>query len=103
MAFEFSAAQKLCTPEDATKVKSHFSKLGLTSINDVASLLGDPHKLLSHMDQDKKNEGGALTLILARAIGEAFVQKAAPRDAVLDYLQHLSQTTAQKTSETPHA
>ena len=103
MAFEFSAAQKLCAPEDATKVKSHFSKLGLTSINDVASLLGDPHKLLSHMDQDKKNEGGALTLILARAIGEAFVQKAAPRDAVLDYLQHLSQTTAQKTSETPHA
>ena len=103
MAFEFSAAQKLCTPEDATKVKSHFSKLGLTSIIDVASLLGDPHKLLSHIDQDKKNEGGALTLILARAIGEAFVQKAAPRDAVLDYLQHLSQTTAQKTSETPHA
>ena len=103
MAFELSAAQKLCAPEDATKVKSHFSKLGLTSINDVASLLGDPHKLLSHMDQDKKNEGGALTLILARAIGEAFVQKAAPRDAVLDYLQHLSQTTAQKTSETPHA
>ena len=103
MAFEFSAAQKLCTPEDATKVKSHFSKLGLTSINDVASLLGDANKLLSHMDQDKKNEGGALTLILARAIGEAFVQKAAPRDAVLEYLQHLSQTAAQKTSETLHA
>lgn len=103
MAFEFSAAQKLCRPEDAAKVKSHFNKLGLTSINEVASLLGDPNKLLSHMDQDKKNEGGALTLILARAIGEAFVQKAAPRDAVLEYLKQLSQTAAQKTSETLNA
>ena len=103
MAFEFSAAQKLCRPEDAAKVKSHFNKLGLTSINEVASLLGDPNKLLSHMDQDKKNEGGALTLILAHAIGEAFVQKAAPRDAVLEYLKQLSQTAAQKTSETLNA
>jgi len=95
MAFEFSAAQKLCATEDAAKVKSHFSKLGLTSINEVASLLKDADKLLAHMDQDKKNEGGALTLILARAIGEAFVQKAAPREAVLDYLTQLSQNAAQ--------
>jgi len=93
MAFEFSAAlQGLCPQGDVTKVKSHFSKLGLTSIKDVAPLLTDAGKLLSHMDQDKKNEGGALTLILARAIGDAFVQKAAPRDAVLNYLTHLSET-----------
>jgi len=78
MAFEFSAAQGLCAAEDAAKVKAHFKKLGLTSIHDVATLLKDAGTLLAHMDQDKKNEGGALTLILARAIGEAFVQKAAP-------------------------
>lgn len=99
MAFNFSAAQGLCSPEDAAKVKSHFNKLGLTSINDVASLLKNADTLLAHMDQDKKNEGGALTLILARAIGEAFVQKAAPRKAVLNYLTQLSQNA----SETPHA
>jgi len=93
MAFEFSAAlQGLCPQGDVTKVKSHFSKLGLTSIKDVAPLLTDAEKLLFHMDQDKKNEGGALTLILARAIGDAFVQKSAPRDAVLNYLTHLSET-----------
>ena len=83
MAFEFSAVQGLCSETDVKKVKSHFKQLGLTSIKDVAPLLKDANKILSHMDQDKKNEGGALTLILARAIGEAFVQKSAPRDAVL--------------------
>ena len=55
------------------------------------------------MDQDKKNEGGDLTLILARAIGEAFVQKAAPRKAVLNYLTQLSPTASQDASETSHA
>ena len=103
MAFEFSAAQRLCNPKDVAKIKSHFRKLGLTSIKDISPLLKNAKKLLAHMDQDKKNEGGALTLILARSIGEAFVQKAAPREAVLDYLKHLSQTAAQKISETPHA
>jgi len=90
MAFELSASQGLCPAEDAAKVKAHFSKLGLTMIKDVAPLLKDADKLLAHMDQDKKNEGGALTLILARAIGDAFVQKSAPRKDVLTYLKTLS-------------
>lgn len=90
MAFEFSAAQGLCSQGDVAKVKSHFNKLGLTSIKDVASLLKDADKLLFHMDQDKKNEGGALTLILTRSIGDAFVQKSAPREAVFNYLTTLS-------------
>jgi 3-dehydroquinate synthase len=92
MAFAFSASQGLCSQAEAEKVKSHFQNLGLVSINDVAPLLGDAQKLLTHMDQDKKNEGGALTLILAKAIGQAFVQKQAPREAVLNYLTHLSET-----------
>jgi len=92
MAYEFSAAQGLCTQDDVAKVKSHFDMLSLTSIKDIMPLLTDAQKLLAHMDQDKKNEGGALTLILARAIGDAFVQKAAPRDAVLNYLTYLSET-----------
>ena len=93
MAFEFSAAQGICPQNDTNKVKAHFNTLGLTSIKDVAPLLKDAAKLLTHMDQDKKNEGGALTLILARTIGDAFVQKSAPREAVLNYLTHLSETT----------
>ncbi len=93
IAFEFSAAQGLCSAEDAAQVKAHFSRLGLTSISDVAPLLKSPKALIRHMDQDKKNEGGALTLILARAIGDTFVQKNAPRGALLTYLESLSKAS----------
>ncbi len=93
MAFEFSAVQGLCAAEDVAKVKSHFAKAGLTSIADVAPLLKSSKNLLAHMGQDKKNEGGALTLILAAAIGEAFVQKNAPRDTLSNYLKSLSKAS----------
>ena len=32
-------------------------------------------RLIGHMAQDKKAEGGALTFVLARGIGDAFVAK----------------------------
>jgi len=44
---------------------------------------------MPHMEQDKKNEGGTLTFILNRGIGEAFIQKATPRAAILTYLKTL--------------
>jgi len=91
MAFEFSIAQGLCPAPALSRVQSHLAKCGLTQIKDVTPLLADPDALIAHMDQDKKNEGGALTLILIRAIGQAFVQKAAPRDAVYSYLKTLTE------------
>jgi len=90
MAFEFSTQSGLCSEEDSARVKAHFSALGLTTLSNLPHLFKSPEKLLSHMDQDKKNEHGALTLILARAIGQAFVQKSASRDDVGGYLQSLS-------------
>lgn len=96
MAFDFSARMKLCRDEDAAKVSQHFNALKLTRIADVPHLLTDPDKLLSHMDQDKKNEHGALTLILARGIGSAFVQKAANRKDISHYLTSLSQKYSPK-------
>lgn len=90
MAFEFSARMKLCGAEDVARVQDHFKTLGLTSITDLAHLFNHPENLLMHMDQDKKNEHGALTLILARSIGAAFVQKSADRHDVSNYLQYLS-------------
>ena len=38
------------------------------------------------MAQDKKAEGGALTFILARAIGEAFVAKGVAAETVREFL-----------------
>jgi 3-dehydroquinate synthase len=42
---------------------------------------------LAAMAQDKKNEAGRLTLILARGIGAAFVMKNAPTDRLAEFLK----------------
>lgn len=89
MAFEYSAAQNICSHQDAQRVKSHLALTGLTGISDVGHWLSDTDALMTHMSQDKKNESGQLTLILARDIGQAFVQKGADRDAIRTYLQSL--------------
>ena len=90
MAFEFSARTDLCKPEDVRRLSDHLEALCLTRIADLGPLFSAPEKLLAHMDQDKKNENGALTLILVRGIGEAFVQKCVDRHTVSNYLQYLS-------------
>lgn len=89
MAFEYSAAQGLCSKDEARRVEQHLAATGLTRIADVGEWLGDTDALMTHMGQDKKNEGGALTLILARGIGEAFVQKGAAKPDVRNYLKTL--------------
>ena len=43
-------------------------------------------RLVEHMAQDKKAEGGRLTFILARAIGEAFVAKDVAAEKVRNFL-----------------
>lgn len=91
MAFEFSALQNFCTADDVSALKKHLQKTKLTTIKDISYLVKNPETLMAHMEQDKKNEGGTLTLILANRIGQAFVQKNAPRDAVQNYLIALSQ------------
>ena len=53
------------------------------------ALAGAPfgaERLAAHMAQDKKAEGGALTFILARAIGEAFVAKGVDPAALAGFL-----------------
>lgn len=93
MAFEFSAMQGLCSGEDVLRLQNHLDTAGMTRPKHLRDLMKDNAKLLSHMDQDKKNESGKLTLILARSIGDAFVEKNADRAAVGDYLGTLTEST----------
>ncbi|MGE0044537.1 MAG: 3-dehydroquinate synthase [Hyphomonadaceae bacterium] len=83
LAFKLSARIGLCPAADASRVHAHLETAGF--VTDLRKLPGapfDPEKLLTLMYADKKAENGALTLILARAIGAAFVQKAAPAEEV---------------------
>jgi 3-dehydroquinate synthase len=76
MAFRFSAALGLCSSQDAVRAQRAIAAVGLPTA--AVGLPGWPFatdRLTKHMAQDKKAEGGRLTFILARAIGEAFVAK----------------------------
>ncbi|MGB0906189.1 MAG: 3-dehydroquinate synthase [Maricaulaceae bacterium] len=94
MAFNYCARNEMCSQGAANLVSAHLKQTKLTRITDVKHLLADPAKLLAHMQQDKKNEAGDLTLILAHDIGNAFVAKGpsqgAAHEQVSDYLTHLS-------------
>jgi 3-dehydroquinate synthase len=90
MAFEFSVRLNLCTPEDAARVHDHLARLGMPTRADIGRFLTDPNGLLGHMRQDKKNEGGRITLILARAIGQSFIEKSVSAAELLSYLKDIS-------------
>ena len=94
MAFYFAAAQGICAQEDAARVSAHLVATDMPTLKDAAHLLAKPEALLSHMGQDKKNEGGHLTLILPRAIGETYVEKRADKAAVLRFLTQLRENAA---------
>lgn len=86
MAFRFSASSGLCTAADVERVEAAIAAAGLpTRLADAGTFSAD--RLLARMAGDKKAEGGRLTLILARGIGEAFVEKGADAAAVLAFLK----------------
>jgi 3-dehydroquinate synthetase len=77
--------------EDATRVRNHLAPRRLHHRS--PQLPGAPHdadQLVALMAADKKAEAGKLTLILARAIGDAFVQKNADAEAVRAFLKEES-------------
>ncbi len=82
LAFDLSERLGLCPPEDAARVRGHLSAAGLP-----LTFKGPADALLGHMLQDKKVMDGALTFILARAIGEAFIAPDVDRKDVTDLLQ----------------
>ncbi len=74
MAFRYSAREGLCADQDVARVEAVVAAAGLpTRLEQAGAFEAD--RLLALMAGDKKAEGGALTLILARGIGEAFVAK----------------------------
>jgi 3-dehydroquinate synthase len=73
LAYDFSTARGLCPPEDAERVRSHFAAAGLPTTLGELGLDGSGERLANHMRHDKKRESGRTAFILARGIGQAFV------------------------------
>jgi 3-dehydroquinate synthase len=88
LAFRLSAKLGLCDPALGQRVASHFAAAGLpTKLTDVLGGLPPADELLTLMTQDKKVSRGALTFILVRGIGKAFVQKDVDPEPVHALLQ----------------
>lgn len=81
LAFQFSTELGLCPASDTRRMLDHLSAMGLPTRLAEAGLGGAGSRLVEWMARDKKNKGGSLGLILARGIGQAYVDRSvqAPR------------------------
>jgi 3-dehydroquinate synthase len=87
LAFRFSVRLGHCSGQDADRAGRAIAAAGLPT--QLSELTGHPFRaeaLAAHMAQDKKAEGGALTFILVRGLGDAFVAKGVDAAAVSAFL-----------------
>ncbi|MBE7218487.1 MAG: 3-dehydroquinate synthase, partial [Caulobacteraceae bacterium] len=73
LAFRLSAAEGLCAASEAEAAAAGLAAAGLPVRLEQAGAPLAAERLLAHMVQDKKAQGGAPVLILARRIGEAAI------------------------------
>ena len=84
LAFDLSAALGLCAHDDATRVRAHLQSVGLPVT--IAQTGVDRAALLPLMRTDKKNEGGAVRLVLTRGIGDAFLSEGVDEEVLANFL-----------------
>jgi 3-dehydroquinate synthase len=84
LAFDFSVDMGICPKEDALRLTSHLEKAGMMM---RAPFDVDVDDMVKRMQGDKKNTEDGMTLILARGIGRAFVQKSVDVALVRTFLQ----------------
>ena len=88
LAFDMSARLGLCSQEEPVRVRSHLKAMGMKAdLGDIPGELPGPEALIDLMGQDKKVIDGQLRLILARGIGQAFVEDQVSRDVLLNVLE----------------
>ena len=75
-AFAFSRQLGLCSGQDVERGEAHLTAMGMpASADELPAGQAAPQVLIDHMRKDKKARQGKLTFILARQIGEAFVDR----------------------------
>ncbi|MGV3768865.1 MAG: 3-dehydroquinate synthase [Sphingobium phenoxybenzoativorans] len=75
LAFRFSARQGLCDEAEAVRVTAHLRDAGLPNDLPSAHVAASGATLVGHMLHDKKMAGGNLPFLLARGIGQTFLDK----------------------------
>jgi shikimate kinase/3-dehydroquinate synthase len=87
-AFRFSVRRGLCGKEDKARVEAHLQYVGLpVRLGSIPGFNAGAEEIVEAMYQDKKVKHGALTFILARAIGDCFIDKTVEASEILGFLQ----------------
>jgi 3-dehydroquinate synthase len=75
LAFAYSTRLGLCTAQDAERVAAHLRAIGLPDGLASASVTASGARLVEHMLHDKKMAAGTLPFLLARGIGQTFLDR----------------------------
>jgi len=75
LAFGFSASQGICSGQDAERVAAHWRDVGLPDSLAAAKIGASGARLVDHMRHDKKMAAGTLPFLLARGIGQTYLDK----------------------------
>jgi 3-dehydroquinate synthase len=75
LAFAFSAARGLCPAGDAARVAAHWRAVGLPDGLAAAGIAASGATLVEHMRHDKKMAAGTLPFLLARGIGQTYLDR----------------------------
>ena len=90
LAHGFSARLGLANSQDTVRVAAHLEASGLpTRIADIPGELPPTAVLMEAIAQDKKVVRGALTFILTRGIGEAFIERNVDPAAVAAFIEEM--------------
>lgn len=73
LAFGYSAAHGLCSPDDARRVSAHVRNAGLPDGLAASGVAASGAALVEHMRHDKKMAGGTLPFLLAHGIGQTYL------------------------------
>lgn len=88
LAFDWSAKEGRCPGPEADRVRAHLAAVGLpTRVGDLPGGPYDAAQLAERMRHDKKNAGGSITLILAKGIGNAYIEPGIEASRLADFLE----------------
>ncbi|MEN3746368.1 3-dehydroquinate synthase [Sphingomonas sp. HF-S3] len=89
LAFGYSARLGLCPAADAERVAAHLRAVGLPDGLAAAGIDADGATLVAHMLHDKKMDAGTLPFLLARGIGETYLERAVDLGEVARFLDEV--------------
>lgn len=87
MAFKFSVKLGICPQEDVEKITKHYEKTGLPSDPKAYLNNWDVEKLIDYMRSDKKVKDGKMVFILAKGIGQSFIEDNVDETALREFLE----------------